>query len=61
VGAALRAAREEGVRCAVFGGRVEATLPDADVRALSGDPARAAADLEALGEDLGRELAATSG
>jgi len=39
----------------VFGGRVEADLPRAQTVALSGDPERAAADLEELGERLGRE------
>lgn len=54
--AALAACRAQRVRCVVFGGRVLARLPGADVRALSGDPDRAAADLQALGEALGREL-----
>jgi glycerate kinase len=43
-------AKEEGVRCALFGGRVEVDEPD--THALSGDPARAAEDLRALGRDL---------
>jgi hypothetical protein len=46
----------EGVRSAVFGGRVEHALAGADLYPLSGEPARAAADLEALGEQLGRTL-----
>lgn len=46
---------ELGVRCVVFGGRVEVDLPTAQTVALSGDPERAAADLEELGERLGRE------
>jgi glycerate kinase len=41
-----------GVRCVVFGGRV--LVPGAE--ALSGVPERAAADLEELGERLGRSL-----
>jgi glycerate kinase len=45
-----------GVRCVVFGGRVDAPLPDAETVALSGDPARATEDLRALGERLGGEL-----
>jgi glycerate 2-kinase len=45
-----------GVRCVVFGGVVSASLPGAEVVALSGDPRRARADLEALGECLGAEL-----
>jgi glycerate kinase len=57
-GAVLRLCREEGVRCAVFGGRVVEALPDAELHELSGDPARAAEDLEALGEALARGLAA---
>jgi glycerate 2-kinase len=40
----------EGVRCALFGGRVELDAPD--VHALSGNPARAAEDLRALGRKL---------
>ncbi|HEY2939114.1 MAG TPA: glycerate kinase [Gaiellaceae bacterium] len=41
---------ELGVRCVLFGGRVEDGI---DALALSGDPARAAEDLEALGLALG--------
>jgi glycerate kinase len=58
-GAVLRLCREEGVRCAVFGGRVVEALPGAELHELSGDPACAAEDLEALGEALARGLAAT--
>lgn len=47
---------EERVRCAVFGGRVEAPLPGAELHELSGDPARARDDVVALGELLGRSL-----
>jgi glycerate kinase len=47
---------ELDVRCVAFGGRVEAELPGAETVALSGDTGRAAADLEELGERLGREL-----
>jgi glycerate 2-kinase len=49
-------ARAAGVRCVVFGGVVEAPLPDVPTVALSGDPANASADLRRLG----RELAAAS-
>ena len=49
-------AAEAGARCVVFGGRVESELPGAETAALSGDPLRAGADLEELGERLGREL-----
>jgi len=56
-GAVLRVCREEGVRCAVFGGRVAEALPGAELHELSGEPARAAEDLEALGEALARGLA----
>jgi glycerate 2-kinase len=52
-GEALRACREEGVRCVVFGGRIEIDLADAEVVALSGDPALAAEDLRELGRRLG--------
>jgi glycerate 2-kinase len=44
------AAKEEGVRCVLFGGRVELDAPD--VYALSGDPARARDDLRALARQL---------
>jgi len=49
-------AADAGVRCVVFGGRVEGGLPRAETVALSGDPSRAGADLEELGERLGREV-----
>jgi glycerate kinase len=51
-GEALRVCRGEGVRCVVFGGRVEVELEGAETIALSGDPGRAADDLVALGERL---------
>jgi glycerate 2-kinase len=51
-GEALRVCRSEGVRCVVFGGRVEVELEAAETVALSGDPARAPADLVALGRRL---------
>jgi glycerate kinase len=54
-GEALRVCLDEGVRCVVFGGRVEIELPGAETVALSGDPARAADDLVALGERLSRQ------
>lgn len=47
---ARRVAAAAGVRCALFGGRVE--LDERDVHALSGDPARAAQDLRALARSL---------
>jgi glycerate kinase len=53
-GEALRACREEGVRCVVFGGRVEVDLAGAELVALSGDPGRAAEDLLELGRRLGQ-------
>ncbi len=44
----------KNVRCVVFGGRVSGTVPaTARVTALSGDPARAHADLVELGKRLG--------
>jgi glycerate 2-kinase len=49
---ARRMAEEEGVRCALFGGRVE--LDEPDVHALSGEPASAAADLRSLARSLAR-------
>jgi glycerate 2-kinase len=47
---ARRMAEEEGVRCALFGGRVEIEEPD--VHALSGNRGRAADDLRRLGREL---------
>ena len=54
-GEALRICVDEGVRCVVFGGRVAVELRGAETVALSGDPARAANDLVALGERLAGE------
>jgi glycerate kinase len=50
--AALRVCREEGIRCAVFGGRILEQLPGAELHELSGDPARVREDLIALGRLL---------
>ncbi len=47
---ARRMAEEEGVRCALFGGRVLVDGPD--FHELSGDPAQAAADLRELALSL---------
>jgi glycerate kinase len=55
--AVLRACRDEGVRCVVFGGRIDELLEGAEHEELSGDPARASDDLVELGEQLGRTLA----
>jgi glycerate 2-kinase len=52
-GAVVRRCAELAVRCVLFGGVVR---EGADAVALSGDPARAARDLEELGERLGRGL-----
>jgi glycerate 2-kinase len=49
-GEAVRACKELGVRCVLFGGRVEDGV---EARTLSGDPARAEEDLEELGLGLG--------
>jgi len=49
-GEAARICAELGVRCVLFGGRVE---DGADAIALSGDPTRAREDLEELGVRLG--------
>lgn len=51
-GAALRVCLAEGVRCAVFGGRIRERLPGAELHELSGDPARARDDLLQLGSLL---------
>lgn len=50
--AVAAAARAAGRRCVVFGGLVAEPLPDVETRALSGDPARAEADLRKLGAEL---------
>jgi glycerate kinase len=55
-GAVVRACREAGVRCVVFGGRVEEPLAGAEHEELSGDPARAREDLVTLGERLAGEV-----
>ena len=47
-----------GVRCVVFGGRVVEAIDGVETVSLSGDPARAEADLEELG---GRLVASASG
>lgn len=49
----VRRAWAAGVRCVVFGGRVRAEVPGAEVVALPGGPARAEEDLAALGARLG--------
>jgi glycerate kinase len=54
-GEALRICFDEGIRCVVFGGHVVVELAGAETVALSGDPARAADDLVALGERLSRQ------
>ena len=51
-----RRCAEAGVRCVVFGGRVEEPLPSVETVALSGNPARAADDLVELGRRLGSGL-----
>ncbi len=50
--AVQRGCREEGVRCAVFGGRVVDRPPGMELYELSGDPARAREDLVELGRRL---------
>lgn len=47
-----RVAAERNVRCLLFGGRVEQAPAGIDTVALSGEPARARADLVALGRRL---------
>ncbi len=54
--AVLAVCRTTGVHCVLFGGRVRTERAGVDVRELSGDPQRAAADLEELGSTLAREL-----
>jgi glycerate kinase len=55
-GEVARRCAAAGVRCVVFGGRVTAPVAGAETVELSGDPARAADDLAALGERLARSL-----
>ncbi len=55
-GEVARRAGAAGIRCVVFGGVVRAEVPGAETVALSGDPARADADLVELGLRLGREF-----
>lgn len=59
-GVAARVCREEGVRCVVFGGHVLVKLPGAEMHTLSGNPARAADDLAALGEAVANAPARSS-
>jgi glycerate 2-kinase len=53
-GAVVRRCAAAGVRCVVFGGRVDVAVPGVETVELSGDPARAQADLR----DLGARIAA---
>jgi glycerate 2-kinase len=50
-----------GVPCVVFGGVVDELVPGAETIALSGEPARAARDLFALGLRLGTRLLDAAG
>src|SRR4051794_18444702 len=50
-----------GVPCVVFGGVVHAQVAEAETVALSGDPARARADLVELGRSLGLRLLDAAG
>ena len=52
VGDVVRVCSDLGKRCVVFGGRVTAPLEGAELRELSGDPARARQDLVALARRL---------
>jgi glycerate 2-kinase len=51
-GEVARRASAAGIRCVVFGGVVRAEVPGAETVELSGDPARAEADLVELGRRL---------
>jgi glycerate 2-kinase len=55
-GEVLRACREEGVRCVLFGGRVVEAPDGVEAHELEGGPDRAAEDLVELGERLARAL-----
>ena len=56
VGEVVKVCRELGVRCELFGGRVEEPPPGTQPHALSGEPDRAADDLVELGGRLARAL-----
>jgi glycerate 2-kinase len=56
VGEVLRTCGELGVRCELFGGRVEEPPPGTQPHTLSGDPERTADDLVELGGRLARAL-----
>lgn len=56
VGEVARICQEDGVRCAVFGGRIDEPIDGVETYPLSGDPERAADDLVELGERLARAL-----
>jgi glycerate kinase len=51
-GEVARRAVAGGVRCVIFGGRVRAEVPGAEMVTLSGDPGRAEEDLVGLGRRL---------
>ncbi|MFN2468461.1 MAG: glycerate kinase [Gaiellaceae bacterium] len=55
-GEVLRRCREAGVRCAVFGGRIDEPIADAELFSLSGDAGRATDDLRELGRRLAVSL-----
>lgn len=57
-GEVVRVCADEGVRCVLFAGRVAERPESLEVHELSGDPARTADDLVALGERLGRKMLA---
>jgi len=52
-GAVARRCSAAGVRCVVFGGRVDVAVPGVETVDLSGDPARAREDLRELRARIG--------
>jgi len=56
VGEVVRVCAELGVRCELFGGRIDEPPPGTHPHVLSGDPERAADDLVELGGRLARAL-----
>ena len=56
VGEVVNVCRGLGVRCELFGGRIDEPLPGTQPHVLSGDPNRAADDLVELGGLLARAL-----
>ena len=55
-GEVVSVCRDEGIRCALFGGTGSEAVPGVELHVLAGGAARSTDDLRALGERLGRAL-----